>query len=132
MLRPGNAGSNTAADQLAVVDDALAQLPGGPQSEGPAEGVAMLLRADSAWATHDVVGGLRARGIEFSIGFPLTEEVRHAVLHLPERAWKTSIGQNGDGKQGAEVAEITGLIDLSSWPEATRAICRRGPGQPKQ
>src|SRR5436309_7721416 len=130
LLRPGNAGSNTAADQLRVLDDALAQLPVETRAADPERGEWMLLRADSASATHAFVDGLRQRGIEFSIGFPLTEDVRRAVLCLPERAWTSSIDQTCELREGAECAEVTRLLDLSSWPERTRAICRREDPHP--
>src|SRR5206468_11525970 len=48
LLRPGNAGSNTAADQLRVLDDALAQLPVETRAADPERGERMLPRADSA------------------------------------------------------------------------------------
>ena len=44
-LRPGNAGSNTAADQIAVLDDALAQVPDASRHGHP-----ILIRADGAGA----------------------------------------------------------------------------------
>ena len=47
LLRPGNAGSNTADDHKAVLDLALAQIP----AEHIAE-LEILVRADSAGATH--------------------------------------------------------------------------------
>ncbi|MGH2609074.1 MAG: IS1380 family transposase [Tepidiformaceae bacterium] len=130
MLRAGNAGSNTAADHLAVVDQALAQLPVATRADDPHAGEWMLLRADSASATHAFVDGLRHRGIEFSIGFPLTEDVRQAVLSLPERAWTGSMDQTCGLREGAECAEVTHLLDLGSWPEGTRAICRREDPHP--
>ena len=130
MLRAGNAGSNTAADHLAVVDQALAQLPVATRADDPHGGEWMLLRADSASATHTFVDGLRQRGIEFSIGFPLTGDVRQAVLSLPERAWTSCIDQTCGLREGAECAEVTHLLDLGSWPEGTRAICRREDPHP--
>jgi hypothetical protein len=50
MLRPGNAGANTAADQIAVLDAALAQLP-----KRVAAREQILVRADSAGATHELL-----------------------------------------------------------------------------
>jgi hypothetical protein len=130
LLRPGNAGSNTAADQLRVIDAALSQLPVATRAADPEGGEWMLLRADSASATHAFVDGLRQRGIEFSIGFPLTEDVAQAVLRLPERAWTSCMDQTCELREGAECAEVTHLLDLSAWPEGTRAICRREDPHP--
>ena len=130
MLRPGNAGSNTAVDHVELLDAALAQLPVKTKVADPVHGEWMLARADSAGATHGFVDALRARGLEFSIGFPMDEAVRLAVLGLPRKAWVEAIRQDCEQREGAEVAEITSRLDLSAWPEGTRAIVRREEPHP--
>lgn len=52
MLRPGNAGSNTAADHQQVLAQALTQLPFQP---GYRVGQKVLMRTDSGGGTHDFV-----------------------------------------------------------------------------
>ncbi len=121
ILRPGNAGANTAADHIAVLIDALAQLPGGV-GEHPA-GHGILVRADSAGASHAFLDALADMGMSFSVGFDLTAPVRAAVLALSEGAWSPALTQAGEIRQGACVAEI--FPDLRGWPPGTRAICRR-------
>jgi len=59
VLRPGNGRSNTAADRVAVLDDALAQLPVKTKKLDPDGGEWMLARSDSAGATHGIVDALR-------------------------------------------------------------------------
>jgi len=130
ILRPGNAGANTAADHVTVLDMALAQLPVKPKGLDPDSGVEMLARADSAGATHGFVDALRERGIEFSVGFDVTEDVRLAILALPEDAWGEAIRQDCKVREGAEIAELTAYLDLSTWPEGTRAIVRREEPHP--
>jgi len=130
MLRPGNAGSNTAADQIAVVDDALAQLPVATTAADPDHGEWMLLRADSASCTHEFAQALRDRGVEFSIGFPLVEDVTEALGSVEESAWSPCITQDCEEREGAECTEITHLLDLSAWPEGTRVIARREDPHP--
>ena len=125
VLRPGNAGSNTAADHVAVLDAALAQLPVRTRKADPENGEWMLARADSAGCTHGFIDALRERGIEFSVGFPMDEAVREAVLALAESAWRPAIAQDMEVREEAEVAEITSGLDLSAWPAGTRAIVRR-------
>lgn len=125
VLRPGNAGSNTAADHVAVLDAALAQLPVKTKKADPDNGEWMLARADSAGCTHEFIDALRERGIEFSVGFPMDEAVRQAVLGLAETAWRPAIRQDMEVREEAEVAEITDRLDLSAWPAGTRAIVRR-------
>src|SRR5256885_1580519 len=118
ILRPGNAGANTAADHIAVLQQAMGQLP------DSAWGMEILARADSGGATHDFVNELRAFEIRFSISFDLIEPVRDAILAMPESAWVPAITQAGKEREGAAVCELTNL-DLGAWPEGTRAICRR-------
>jgi hypothetical protein len=119
LLRPGNAGSNDAADHLEVLDRALAQLPVPPSERE------MLVRADSAAATHDFVDGIRARGLGFSVGLPIDARVRNALLMAQEEDWVPAIDADGQRRQAAWVTELTGLVDMDGWPEGTRVICRR-------
>jgi hypothetical protein len=81
ILRPGNAGSNTAADHVEVVDLALAQLP------TASRGQPKLVRADTGGATHGFVDHLRDRGVRFSVSLPADERVRAVVLAVPPGAW---------------------------------------------
>jgi hypothetical protein len=121
ILRPGNAAANTAADQVAVVDLALAQLPRQAREDQP-----ILVRADSAGATHGLVDHLHGLGVRFSIGFDLDSRVRTAILALPADGWVAAIDADGADRDGAQVAELH-MLDLpaAGWPPGTRAICRR-------
>ena len=121
VLRPGNAAANTAADQMDVVDLALAQLPNQARQEQP-----ILVRADSAGATHAFVADIVARNLLFSIGFDCDQRVQAAIGALDPDAWQPALDQDGRPRRGAWVAELCGL-DLvgAGWPEGTRAICRR-------
>ena len=132
VLRPGNAGSGTATDHVAVLDLALAQLPVACLGADAEAGVAMLARADSAGASHEFLDALRARGIEFSVGLPVTEAVRLAILALPKRAWVAAIDADGDLRDGAAIAELTAYLDLTGWPPGTRAIVRREVAPPRR
>jgi hypothetical protein len=123
ILRPGNAGSNTAADHIAVLDLALAQLPSAARDQP------IVVRADTGGATHALVGHLRARGVRFSVSLPADERVRAAVLAVPHDAWQPAVHADGQPRPGAEVAELSSL-DLASWPQGTRAICRREDPHP--
>lgn len=120
LLRPGNAGANTAADHQAVLDLALAQIP-----DQYIETIEILVRADSAGATHGLVNYCREARIRFSVGYELTEPVRQAILEIPADAWITALDQDGSERHNGEIAEITDSVDLSSWPEGSRVIVRR-------
>jgi hypothetical protein len=122
LLRPGNAGANTAADKIAVLDAALAQLP-----KRVAARETILVRADSAGATHELMAFCRDGRLRFSVGFDLTEPIRTAILALDQDAWVPAITQDGEPRddEGAWVAEITDGLDLSAWPAGSRVIVRR-------
>ena len=130
MLRPGRAGANTAADHIALLDEALAQLPVKCRGEAPDGGVDMLVRADSAGATHAFTKAIAAKGMEFSIGFDVTVAVQVAILQVPKRNWAEPMRQDMEPREGAQIAEITAWLDLSAWPAGTRAICRREEPHP--
>jgi hypothetical protein len=117
LLRPGNAGSNTASDHIEVLERSLAQLP------EQAIGQGLLVRCDRAGATHAFLDHVDGRGLGFSVGLDLTEPVRQAILALPEQAWRPALASNGAEREGAWVAELP--LDLTAWPARTRAICRR-------
>jgi hypothetical protein len=120
LLRPGNAGANTAADHVAVLDLALEQIPA-----EHIESIEILVRADSAGATHGLIDYCRQASMRFSVGYELTEPVRAAILDIPEDAWVRALDQDGSTRENGQVAEITDRVDLSSWPQGSRLIVRR-------
>lgn len=126
IVRPGNAGSNTAADHIRVLDMALAQLPerARPRPGGPSS-VRVVVRADAAGGTHGFAAHCRSRGVGFSFGFPVTEDVRDAVLELDADEWWDAVEGDDEPRDGAWVAELTAYLDLEAWPEGSRVIVRR-------
>jgi hypothetical protein len=126
LLRRGNAGSNTAADHLTVLDDALAQIPAHlrqPDAEGK---VKVLIRTDAAGATHAFTARIAGMGMDFSVGAYLHHFDIHTMLtRIPKKAWTPAYNADGKPRDGAWVAEVSGLADLSSWPEGTRLVLRK-------
>ena len=120
VLRPGNAGANTAEDHKTVLDRALAQIPA-----GHIENMEILVRCDSAGATHGLADHCREHAMRFSVGYELTEPVRAAILQIPEDAWVSALDQDGTERKNGQVVEITEELDLGSWPEGSRLIVRR-------
>jgi hypothetical protein len=119
---PGNAGSNTAADHLLVLDRALAQLPDRWRSKK------ILVRADGAGYSHALISALSAAGLEFSIGYPVTDAVRDAIRLVPTWAWQVASNADGDLREHADVVDVTGLLDLTRWAGSCpgmRVIVRR-------
>jgi hypothetical protein len=120
MLRTGNAGANTAADHVAVLDRALEQIPA-----EHVEQIEILVRADRAGATHELADYCREGRMRFSFGYDLTDTVRNAILHTPADAWVAALDQDGSERDNGEVAELTDRVDLSRWPQGSRVIVRR-------
>ena len=87
----------------------------------------MLVRADSGGGTHDLLTWPTKPGrrLAYSVGFTITEDMQDAILQIPARAWTAAYDSDGGVRDGAWVAELTGLLDLKSWPKGMRVIVRR-------
>jgi len=151
MLRPGSAGSNTAADHRAVLDAAITAVP-------PAFRRRLMVTADGAGASHDLItrlDKLAARPgcqVIYSVGWALGERERAAITAVPPQAWQIAIDERGEvrerragdacGDSGcghrrcwieeAHVTELTGVLregpagdQLSGWPARMRIFARR-------
>jgi hypothetical protein len=122
ILRPGNAPAGGGDDLIELVDLALAQLPTTDQS--------VLVRSDSAGASTQLAWHLRDQRVGFSLGMPIDQHVREAILAQPEAAWIPAVDADGQVRHGAEVCELTGWVDLGTWPAGTRLLCRREDAHP--
>jgi hypothetical protein len=124
VLRPGGAPAHSAQAQIDVLDQALAQLPVEVVSDLDTE---IVMRIDSAGAASALCQAAQDAGIGFLVGFDLFAGVREAILSLPEDAWRPAIRQNGEQREGAQIAEITHVerLDLMPWPDGSRVIIRR-------
>ncbi|ETZ96955.1 transposase DDE domain protein [Mycobacterium kansasii 732] len=127
LLRKGNAGSNTAADHITVLEQALASLPAdwrhGPHNP---QAPKVVVRSDSAGATHAFAKACRDHHAGLSFGYSVDARVQDAVDTLNRgNAWYPAIEATGDIRGGAWVAEATGLVNLSAWPAETRLILRK-------
>jgi hypothetical protein len=121
LLRRGSANANTAADHITVLDLALAQLPA-------AERGSVLVRGDSGAGTKAFLAHITALGLAFSVGFPATDPVAAAIELVPPAAWTPAYDGDGQPREGAEVAELTGLLPRLTdvgWPPAMRVVARR-------
>ncbi|WDO11013.1 IS1380 family transposase (plasmid) [Streptomyces murinus] len=121
LLRPGNAGSNTATDHITAAQMALAQLP-----KKYRRGRQTLIRTDSAGGTHDFVAWLARRGrwLSYSVGMVITDAIHQHVLQVPASAWTPAAEADGEIRDGAWVAELTGDV-LDAWPQGMRLIVRK-------
>lgn len=120
LLRKGNAGSNTASDHAAVIGDALDQV-----GLGTRPGRRVLVRIDGAGSTKETLRTLVKRRVSYSVGFTLPHETPQLYRMIPEHVWVPAYDTDGTPREDADVAELTGLLDLHGWPEGMRVIVRR-------
>jgi hypothetical protein len=135
-LRPGNAGSNTAADLIDVLAEAIAQVPKRWRSR-------LLVTCDGAGASHDLIDWLTRqnhaadRSVQYSVGFDVDADVRAVIRLLRAGSWVPGL-DNTDGSVRADMdaAEITNLLrprlERTRWPRSMRVIVRRrklAPGE---
>ena len=150
MLRPGSAGSNTAADHVRLLDQAIAALPPGNRRK-------LMITCDGAGASHDLVTRLdqlasrRGCQVTWSVGWELGGREKPAIAAVPAAAWQIAAGQRGEVRERradaacpdrdcghrrcwteeAHVTELTAILrdgrrdPLAAWPTAMRLFARR-------
>jgi DDE family transposase len=131
ICRPGNAGSNTAADHITIIDAAIAAIPAKWRRH-------LLITVDGAGSSHKVVEHLSALNerpgwsVQYSVGFDLGERVRTAIGQTPETAWEDALDARGAARDDAAVTDLTGILreshtgdQLSGWPADMRVLVRR-------
>ena len=136
-LRPGNAGANDIADHVALLDAAIAGLPAEiavghrPGDDASLVRRPLQVRTDSAGCTA-FVWHARSRNVGFAVIARSNPGIHGAISRIAfdSDAWQQALGQDGEERPGAAVAEVTDLLDLSGWPSGTRLIVRREPLHP--
>jgi hypothetical protein len=151
LLRRGAAGSNTAADHLAVLHAAITALPPGFRRR-------LMVTCDGAGASHALIARLdklAARPgyqVIYSVGWELGARERAAIAAVPAAAWQIAVDAHGEVRerradqacgdlgcghrrcwvQEAHVTELTPLLrggpagdQLNGWPEKMRIFARR-------
>ncbi|HZE16931.1 MAG TPA: transposase [Mycobacterium sp.] len=131
ICRPGNAGSNTAADHIAIIDAAIAATIPAKWRRN------LLITIDGAGCSHAVVEHLtklNARpgwSVAYSVGFDLDERARGAIGQMPAAGWEAALNPAGKARDDAQVAELTGLLRagadgdrLDGWPADMRILVR--------
>ena len=117
MLRPGNAGSFTACDHIAVLDAAFGQIPAAWRTD-------VLVSIDGAGASHEIIDhltglntaavhGKRGRRVEYTIGWPVDGRTLAAISELRRRDW-------GDAVLTATVGEDDGVTLTAAVREGRR------------
>ena len=117
-LRPGKASPWNSADHISTLDNALTQLPEDERGQ-------VLVRADTGACSKAFLHHITDAGLEYSIGFPGREGVQAAIEAIPEQAWRAALDGDGEPRDGAQVAELTGWMPTPTKP--TRSPARFGP-----
>jgi Transposase DDE domain group 1 len=120
MLRPGRANANTAADQIAVLDAALAQLPQALRAR-------VLVRGDAGAGVQPLLWHIAHLGLAYSVGISARQPVQDALAALPTQAWRAALDPDDRPREGAQVAELTRWMPatFTGWPPGMRIIARR-------
>lgn len=151
MLRKGSAGSNTAADHIAITDAAITALP-------PAFRRNLMITVNGAGFSHklldhlDKLAARRGHTLIYSAGWELADREKAAIKLVPENAWQIAIDHRGEIRERradeacgdidcghcrcwieeAHVAELTALLregpggdQLDGWPATIRIFVRR-------
>ena len=136
-LRAGNAAANNICDHIEVLDAAIAQLPaavarGHREGDDAPPGREVQLRVDAAGCSAQIAEACRARNVGFFMTARSNQQVEAAIGHSRFRAekWQPALGADGEPSKRAQVAELTGSVDLYGWPAGTRFIARREPLHP--
>jgi hypothetical protein len=120
LLRPGSAGSNSAADHIGVLDAALAQLPEHERAQ-------VVVRTDTGGGVKDFLHHITDLKLQYSVGFYGMPPIVEALSQVPRQAWRAALDGDGAPREGAQVAELTRYLPdtLRGWPEGMRVIARR-------
>ncbi|WP_290259054.1 transposase [Corynebacterium felinum] len=152
LLRPGNAGANTANDHCQLVKEILTALP--DHSDGKPWGKRLVIRADSAGGTKQFLSSLDDHDLGYVVGFSpsptasilLNEHIRsgnEATSHTDYRSLRNTrvpiVRGNGDISFDDQhfLEDITGLLQtahleddkplvnlLTDYPTTMRVIAR--------
>jgi Transposase DDE domain group 1 len=151
MLRPGSAGSNTAAGHIKVLGEAIAALP-------PKYRRRLMVTCDGAGASHDLIAHLDTLAsrpgyqLIYSVGWELGKREKNAITAVPQQAWQIAVDHRGEVRERraedactnrscahrrcwveeAHVTELTALLrqgragdQLAGWPATMRIFARR-------
>src|SRR5262249_46593494 len=97
-------------------------IPGASSRTAARRGAAVLLVTGGSYV--EVVAAPDRR-LQYSVGMTITEDMQDAIPKIPARAWPPAYDAGRRPRDGAWVAEITGMVDLPGWPKGTRLIVRK-------
>ena len=120
MLRPGRANASDAADQIAVLDAALAQLP---ESVRPR----VLVCGDTGSGARSSSGTSTTWACPTRMVSTVANRCSTPLAARPRQAWRRALDTDGRAREGAQVAELTRWLPATflGWPPGMREIARR-------
>ena len=81
-----------------MAEQAIAQIPA-----THVETIELLLRVDSAGASHELLDWCHEGQLAFSVGYDLTENVPAAILKIADPDWVCSLDQDGQARPNGQV-----------------------------
>ena len=92
---------------------------------GTRPGQKILIRIDGAGATHELLDWIVGQRLSYSVGFTLPTDFAAQLAKIPNNVWTPAYNSAGEIREGAWVAEITSLLNLTNWPKGIRVIARK-------
>lgn len=68
--------------------------------------------------------------VVYSVGFGLSQDIVDAIHLIPYPGWTPAYDVDGRVRDGAWVTELTGMLELKTWPPGPRLIVRAGRPRP--
>jgi hypothetical protein len=132
LLRPGNAGANSADDHIRVFETAVSRLPGAFfTGDGALAGEKVLVRTDSAGASRKFLWYLHSQNVQFSVSYPVPAAKAHMVDWINDKKnWQQALDQAGNDRADAWVINATDIIALTDYPPGTNLFLRAEPLHP--
>lgn len=132
VLRPGNAGANSAKDHIKIFEQAVAQLPDAFYTQdGVLMGEKVLVRTDSAGASRKFLHYLSSLGVQFSVSYPVPVAKARMVAWINEKKyWQPALNQAGEERTDAWVVNATDVLRLTDYPQGTNLYLRAEPLHP--
>jgi len=132
VMRPGNAGANSAEDHIKVFTRAIEQLPEDFYDErGELMGEKVLVRTDSAGASRKFLHYLASLGVQFTVSYPVPVLKAHMVGWINDKKyWQPALDQDGKDRPDAWVITATEILGLTDYPPGTNLYLRAEPLHP--
>ena len=97
-----------------------------PRGWDPGRGGKMCWSGSTGPAAEKTLQELVKRRVSYSVGFTLPANTPELFGLIPKHVWEPAYNSDGEVREGADVAELTGLLGLDEdWPDGMRVIVRR-------